>query len=123
MITQTQFANDKNLIGLMNHEWFNQEFPVSSVLNPGPGKLLFTGSEDSKVALFPGREMIGTTISVDKTSSPFESNEDDHEIGYYNDDYDLDAKAPISSSFRIKVKVQNFVRHHPGVSLDSDELI
>lgn len=41
--------------------------------------------------------------------------EDDYEIGYFNDDYDIVAKVPFKESFKIKVKIRSISRLQPKV--------
>lgn len=64
----------------------------------------------------------GTTIAVPGGAIETEKPEDDYEVGYYNDDYDIVAKAPITKSFKVKVKIRSISRLQPKVFLDDDEI-
>lgn len=44
--------------------------------------------------------------------------EDDYEMGYFNDDYDIVANVPYKSTFKIKVKIKSISRMELNISLD-----
>lgn len=50
---------------------------------------------------------------LNENINPFDIEEDDYEIGYFTDDYDIVAKAPITKSFKVKVKIRSISRLQP----------
>jgi hypothetical protein len=66
--------------------------------------------------------MIGTTIFTNDPISPLETDEDDFEIGYFNDNYDIVAKVPFKETFKVKVKIRSITRLQPKLFIDNDEL-
>ncbi len=64
----------------------------------------------------------GTTISVKSKETEKNNPEDDYEVGYFNDDYDIVAKVPFKESFKIKVKIRSISKLQPKVFIDTDEL-
>lgn len=48
-----------------------------------------------------------------KVNPKTKTEEDDYEIGYFTDDYDIVAKAPITKSFKVKVKIRSISRLQP----------
>ncbi|MDZ7775683.1 MAG: hypothetical protein U5L09_08865 [Bacteroidales bacterium] len=61
----------------------------------------------------------GTTILV-KDPIKASNREDDYEVGYFNDDYDIVANVPFKESFKMKVKIKSVSRMEPNISLDLD---
>lgn len=119
---ETLYLKEKNLAGSLNSEWVTKGFGVSTVFNTNPSIFLFREFEELKGSSFLKNEMIGTTIFTDNPASQPEKEDDEFETGYYNDDYDIVAKAPITKSFKIKVKIRSISRLHPKVFIDNDEL-
>lgn len=123
MQTQTYFNRDKFPADLINPKRLETGFRPSSAVHPNSGKFLFLEYEAPKLSPFHTIEMVGTIISTVTPTTSFESKEDAYEVGYYNDDYDLVAKAPVTKSFKVKGKVKNLTKHHPQPFIDSDDLI
>lgn len=67
------------------------------------------------------KNLRGTTISV-LTEESKNTPEGDYELSYFNDNYDIVAKAPINKSFKINVKIRSISRLQPKVFIDNDEL-
>ena len=118
---ETLFIEEKNTASQIQNQWPDQEVQISVVFYRPPLKLMrdFKVLQDSP---FIKKEMIGTTIFTNNPIAPPETEEDDFEIGYFNDDYDIVAKAPITKSFKVKVKIRSISRLQPKVFIDNDEL-
>jgi hypothetical protein len=119
---ETLYIEEKNTASFLEPEWPDKGFQVSTVFNTIPLKYLFWEFKPQKGSLFNKKEMIGTTIFTNNPVTPPETKEDEYEIGYYNDDYDIVANVPFKETFKIKVKIKSITRLQPKVFIDFDEL-
>jgi len=119
---ETLYIEEKNTASFLEPDWQDKGFQVSAVFNTFPLKYLFWEFIPQKGSLFDKKEMIGTTVFTNNPVTPPETKEDEYEIGYYNDDYDIVAKAPVTKSFKVKVKIRSISRLQPKVFIDNDEL-
>jgi hypothetical protein len=113
---------EKNTASQIQTQWPDQEVQISSVFYHPPLKYLMWNLKVLQDSPFIKKEMIGTTIFTNNPIAPPETEDDDFEIGYFNDDYDIVAKAPITKSFKVKVKIRSISRLQPKVFIDNDEL-
>lgn len=119
---ETLFMEERNTASFVKPEWPDEEFQVSAVFNTIPLKYFLWDFEIQQGSPFNKKEMIGTTIFTNNPIAPPETEEDDFEIGYFNDDYDIVAKVPVTKSFKVKVKIRSISRLQPKVFIDNDEL-
>lgn len=119
---ETLFLEEKPTTSLLHAIKFDDGFQVSSIFHKLPLAYFAWNYVQEKDSPFLKNEMIGTTVSTLRQKAKTKTEEDDYEIGYYNDDYDIVAKAPITKSFKIKVKIRSISRHQPKVFIDDDEL-
>jgi hypothetical protein len=119
---ETLYIEEKNTASFVKPEWTDEGFQVSAVFNTIPLKYLLWEFEAQQGSPFNKKEMIGTTVFTNNPVTQPETEEDEYETGYYNDDYDIVAKAPITKSFKVKVKIRSISRLQPKVFIDNDEL-
>lgn len=115
-------VEEKNTTSLLQPVKADDGFQVSSIFHKS-SLVHFPGEyEQKKGSPFMNNEMIGTTVSILSQETKIKTEEDDYEIGYFNDDYDIVAKVPFKESFKIKVKIRSISRLQPKVFIDFDEL-
>ncbi|WP_010424104.1 hypothetical protein [Anaerophaga thermohalophila] len=119
---KTLFMEEKNTASLIQNQWPVQEFQISSVFYHTPLKYLMWDLKALQDSPFIKKEMIGTTIFTNNLIALSETEEDDSEIGYFNDDYDIVARVPFKETFKVKVKIRSITRLQPKVFIDTDEL-
>lgn len=119
---ETLFIEEKNTASLVIPELPDEGFQVSSIFNTIPLNYFLWEFEVQQGSPFIKKEMIGTTIFTSKPVTQPETEEDEYEMGYYNDDYDIVANVPFKESFKIKVKIRSISRLQPKVFIDFDEL-
>jgi hypothetical protein len=119
---ETLFMEEKNTASQIQTQWPDQEVQISSVFYNTHLKYLMRDLKVLQDSPFIKKEMIGTTIYTNNPIAPPETEEDDFEIGYFNDDYDFVAKVPVTKSFKVKVKIRSISRLQPKVFIDNDEL-
>lgn len=113
---------EKNTTSLLQPVKADDGFQVSSIFHK-PSSVYFPGEyEQKKDSPFSKNEIIGTTVSTLRQETMTKTEEEDYEIGYYTDDYDIVAKVPFKESFKIKVKIRSISRLQPKVFIDFDEL-
>jgi hypothetical protein len=119
---ETLFIEKKNTASFVIPECSDEGFQVSAVFNTIPLNYFLWEFEIQQGSPFIKKEMIGTTIFTNNPIALPETEEDNFETGYYNDDYDIVAKSPVTKSFKVKVKIRSISRLQPKVFLDDDEL-
>lgn len=119
---ETLFIEEKNTASQIQNQWPDQEVQISAVFYHPPLKYLMWDFDVLQDSPFFKKEMIGTTIFTNNPIAPPETEEDDFEIGYFNDDYDIVAKVPFKETFKVKVKIRSITRLQPKVFIDTDEL-
>ncbi|MDY0077681.1 MAG: hypothetical protein RBR87_10435 [Bacteroidales bacterium] len=113
---------EKNTTSLLQPVKADDGFQVSSIFHK-PSSVYFAGEYEQKKGVpFFINETIGTTVTTLRQEAKTKTEEDDYEIGYFTDDYDIVAKAPITKSFKVKVKIRSISRLQPKVFIDDDEL-
>jgi len=117
---ETLFLEEKNTTSLLPTIMFDDGFQVSSIFHKSSLRVVVWESVQIKDSPFLKNEMIGTTVSTLKQETRAKTKEDDSEIGYYNDDYDIVATAPIKQSFKVKVKIKSITRIRPKAIIDFD---
>lgn len=113
---------EKNTTSLMQPVKAYDGFQVSSIFHKPPLAYFAWHYVQKNDSPFFKNEMIGTTVSTLRQETKTKTEEDDYEIGYFNDDYDIVAKVPFKESFKIKVKIKSISRLQPKVFIDFDEL-
>jgi len=117
---ETLFFEEKNTTSLLQTIKFDDGFQVSSIFHQLPLEYFLWKYEQKKGSPFLKNEMIGTTVSTLRQETKTKTEEEDYEIGYYNDDYDIVAKAPIKQSFKVKVKIKSITKLQPKAFIDFD---
>ncbi|MDD3744469.1 MAG: hypothetical protein PHX54_12660 [Lentimicrobiaceae bacterium] len=116
------YIEEKNTAGKIQNQWPDQEIQISAVFYLPPLKYSMWDLDVLQESPFFKKEMIGTTIFTNDPISPLETDEDDFEIGYFNDNYDIVAKVPFKETFKVKVKIRSITRLQPKLFIDNDEL-
>ncbi|GET29324.1 hypothetical protein [Prolixibacter sp. SD074] len=119
---ETLFIEEKNTASQIQTQWPEQEVQISSVFYHTPLKYLMWDLDVLQDSPFIKKEVIGTTIYTNNPIALPETEDDDSEIGYFNDDYDIVAKVPFKETFKVKVKIKSISRLQPKVFIDTDEL-
>lgn len=119
---ETLFIKEKNTASSVKPERFDEGLRISAVFNIIPVKFFLWELKVQQSSLFNKKEMIGTTVFTSNPVTQHEKEEDEYETGYYNNDYDIVAKAPITKSFKVKVKIKSISKLQSKVFLDDDEL-
>ena len=119
---ETLYIEETNTASQMKPKSVKEGLLASTVFSSLPEQFLFWDLEFHHDLHIMREEMSGTTIfTIDPTAQP-ENEDDDYETGYFNDEYDIVAKTPISKSFKVKVKVRNTSKFQPKVFIDEDIL-
>jgi len=117
---ETLFLEEKNTTSLLRSKNFDDGFQVSSIFHKFPSKVFVWKYVQKKDSPFLQNELIGTTISTLRQETRTKTAEDNYEIGYYNDDYDIVAAAPIKQSFKVKVKIKSITKLQSKAFIDFD---
>ncbi len=117
---EAHFIEEKNTASLVQPKRFDIEFQVSAVFNTTPVSYFLWSFDAIKGSPFFKKEIIGTTVFTIKPEINTEFEGEDFEIGYYNDDYDIVAKAPVKKTFNVKVKIKSVTKHQPKTFIDFD---
>jgi|LSQX01.3.fsa_nt_gb hypothetical protein len=113
---------EKNTASLLKTKATGEEYKGSSIFSSLWGDFLLLEFGKPQVLEFIKKGMAGTTIFTNNPVVQPVTKDDEYQIGYFNDDYDLVAKAPITKSFKVKVKINSITRLQPKVFIDNDEL-
>jgi hypothetical protein len=113
---------EKKTTSLLQPVKADDGFQVSSIFHKPYLEYFLWEYEQKKGSPFMKNEMIGTTVSTLRQETKIKIEEEDYEIGYFTDDYDIVAKVPFKESFKIKVKIRSISRLQPKVFIDFDEL-
>ncbi len=117
---ETQYIEEKNTTSLIKPKSFDEGIQVSTVFNSFPVNYLIWSFKTKNVSLFFNEEMIGTTVYTTNTEINIERAIVDYEIGYYNDNYDIEAKVPFKKSFKTQVRIRSITSFHPKAFIDFD---
>lgn len=115
---ETLFLEEKNTTSLLPTIMIDDGFQVSSIFHKSSPRVVVWESVQIKDSPFLKNELIGTTISTLRQETRTKTEEDNYEIGYYNDDYDIVAAAPIKQSFKVKVKIKSITKLQPKAFID-----
>lgn len=113
---------EKNTASLLKTKPAGEEYMGSSIFSSLWGDFLLPELGKPQGLEFIKKEMAGTTIFTNNPLVHPVTKEDEYEIGYFNDDYDIVADVPFKESFKIKVKIRSITRLQPKVFIDFDEL-
>lgn len=119
---ETALKQENDIHSILSSNQTDDGFQVSTVFKPDIWTNIFREFKTQPGTPFIKNEMIGTTIFTSVPATSPKPDDDDYETGYYNDDYDMVAKAPVTQSFKVKVKIKSVSRFEPKVFLDEDEL-
>ena len=117
---ETLLIEEKSTMSRVQRKKFDDGLQVSTVFYEFPLNYLLLNYAWSKDSPFLRKETIGTTVSTLRQETKTKTEEEDYEIGYYNDDYDIVAKAPIKQSFKVKVKIKSITKLQPKAFIDFD---
>lgn len=116
------FLRNKNIDGeLINLKENDDPLCVSTAFYTNPLKNFALQFKEQKWMPFLKTEMIGTTIITNNPLSQPQTEAIIPDIGYFNDDYDMQAKTHFTKSFKVKVKIRSTDKLQPKVFLN-DEL-